>query len=112
MDKVKQARVKTQIAPELRCVAMRADNDQCTRRKKEGSEYCGTHTQGVPHGVVGGSKMRKTEVWAENVDGIIYYLDDGGAVYKTEDVMNKKVNPQVIGSWYRDGDAYGVTTTI
>ena len=56
--------------------------------------------------------MRKTEVWAENVDGIIYYLDDGGAVYKTEDVMNKKVNPQVIGSWYRDGDAYGVTTTI
>ncbi len=112
LDFAKQARVKTQIAPELRCVAMRADNDQCTRRKKAGSEYCGTHTKGVPHGVLGASKMRKTDVWAENVDGIIYYLDETGAVYKTEEVMNKKVNPLVIGHWHREGEKYVVTTTI
>ena len=107
----KPARVKTHVAPALRCVAMRADDAQCTRRKKDGSEYCGTHTKGVPHGVVGADKVRKTDVWAENVDGIIYYLDDGGAVYKTEDVMNKKVNPQVIGRWERAGDEYALTMT-
>ena len=112
LDPPKQARVKTQIAPELRCVAMRADNDQCTRRKKDGSEYCGTHTKGVPHGVLGASKMRKTDVWAENVDGIIYYLDETGAVYKTEEVMNKKMNPLVIGQWHREGEKYVVTMTI
>ena len=66
----------------------------------------------VPHGVVGGSKVRKTEVWAENIDGIICYLDETGAVYKTEDVMNKKMNPQVIGQWTLAEGKYAITMTI
>jgi hypothetical protein len=108
-ETLKPVRVKATIEPEMRCVAMRADNDQCTRRRKEGSEYCGTHTKGVPHGVVGGSKVRKTEVWAENIDGIICYLDETGAVYKTEDVMNKKMNPSIIGQWTLVDGKYDIT---
>ena len=110
-DFVKQARVKTLISPELRCTAMRADDDQCTRRKKEGSEYCGTHTKGVPHGVVGAAKMRKLDLRAEDVGGIIYWLDSAHQVYKTEDVMNKKTNPAVIGTWKLVGEKYELDLT-
>ena len=35
-----------------RCCAKRANNEQCTRRKKNESEYCGTHMKGTPNGVI------------------------------------------------------------
>ena len=35
-----------------RCMAKRANGEQCTRRKKQDSCYCGTHTKGTPHGTV------------------------------------------------------------
>lgn len=104
-----KARVKTQISPELRCAAMRADDDQCTRRKKEGSDYCGTHTKGVPHGVVGAAKMRKLDLRAEDIGGIIYWLDAAHNVYKTEDVMNKKTNPAILGTWALVNEQYELT---
>jgi hypothetical protein len=64
-----------------RCNAKRASGEQCTRKKKENSEYCGTHTKGTPHGVIQlnegvglESKKINSEVVAEEINGIVYKL--------------------------------------
>ena len=41
------------IPPNERCCGIRANGQQCTRRKKEGQDkYCGTHIKGTPHGTL------------------------------------------------------------
>jgi hypothetical protein len=51
-DFLKRKRVKNVVPYFDRCCAKRASSEQCTRRKKEGCEYCGTHMKGTPHGIV------------------------------------------------------------
>ena len=51
-DFQKRKRVKNFVPIFDRCCAKRASNEQCTRRKKEGCEFCGTHLKGTPHGVI------------------------------------------------------------
>jgi hypothetical protein len=51
-DFQKRKRVKNFVPVYDRCCAKRASNEQCTRRKKDGSEFCGTHVKGTPHGIV------------------------------------------------------------
>src|SRR6056300_1938412 len=51
-DISKRKRVKNTIPETNRCNAKRASGEQCTRRKKEGCEYCGTHVKGTPHGLI------------------------------------------------------------
>jgi hypothetical protein len=78
-----------------RCVAKRANDEQCTRRKKKGCDYCGTHSKNSPNGeveVVSG--LRKKEVWAEEVMGIVRYVDAEGNSYNVEDVLSEKENPR------------------
>jgi hypothetical protein len=102
----KKKRVKQDIETEKRCSAYRADTKQCTRRKKQGSEYCGTHVKGIPNGIVSPEEecenhkhsSQKVEVVAREIDGIVYYIDDSQNVYKTEDVMNNIENPRQIGT--------------
>jgi hypothetical protein len=36
------------------------------------------------------------EVIAEEVCGIVYYIDKNNNVYKTEDILEGKLNPRVI----------------
>jgi hypothetical protein len=48
---------------------------------------------------------------AEDVGGIIYWLDSAHQVYKTEDVMNKKTNPAVIGTWRLVDEKYELDLT-
>ena len=43
------------------------------------------------------SKSQQKEVWAEDINGIIYYLDAENNVYKTEDVKLNKRNPEIVG---------------
>jgi hypothetical protein len=51
-DFSKRKRVKNTVPLFDRCCAKRASNEQCTRKKKTGFEYCGTHIKGTPHGIV------------------------------------------------------------
>jgi hypothetical protein len=48
------------------------------------------------------------EVFAEEVKGIVYYLDKHGNVYQTEDIMNEVENPRVIARWMKQGDVYTI----
>lgn len=112
-DFQKRKRVKNFVPIFDRCCAKRASNEQCTRRKKDDSEYCGTHMKGTPHGVMDmGDEVKttaqKVEVWAQDIKGIIYYIDKNNNVYQAEDVMINKVNPKIIAKYIKNDDEYSI----
>ena len=113
-DFAKRKRVKNVVPFFDRCSAKRANNEQCTRRKKEGCEYCGTHTKGTPHGVLeeskteNGQNVQKIEVWAQDIQGIVYYIDKNGNVYQTEDILGNKTNPKIIAKYVQTGDVFSI----
>jgi hypothetical protein len=104
-DFVKRKRVKNSIPDLNRCNAKRANGEQCTRRRKEQCEFCGTHFKGAPHGLItSGANPTDThkhnlEVLAEDVNGIIYYVDKHTNVYNMEDILGQKENPRIIGNY-------------
>jgi hypothetical protein len=108
-DFIKRKRIKNAIPVTNRCNALRANNEQCTRRRKDGSEFCGTHTKGTPHGLVESinnneSNDKKIEVIATEVQGIVYYIDNIKNVYNTEDIMNGVTDPQIIATYEKNGN--------
>jgi len=112
-DFQKRKRVKNFVPIFDRCCAKRASNEQCTRRKKEGIEYCGTHMKGTPHGIMqieSEQKVntQKVEVWAQDIKGIIYYIDKNNNVYQAEDIMGNKNNPKVIAKYVKTNEDYSI----
>jgi hypothetical protein len=110
-DFVKRKRVKNVVPHVDRCCAKRATEEQCTRRKKSGYEFCGTHVKCTPHGIYNDcddnesiQDTKTIEVWAQDIKGIIYYIDKNTNVYKAEDVVGNKLNPQIIAAYeFKDG---------
>ena len=51
-DFTKRKRVKNVVPIQLRCCAKRANGEQCTRRKKDDNDFCGTHIKGIPYGKI------------------------------------------------------------
>ena len=111
-DFMKRKRVKNVVHLSDRCCAKRANGEQCTRRRKEeGTEFCGTHLKGTPHGTCDQEEEtkpngHKIEVWAQDIQGIIYYIDKAFNVYQVEDIMQSKVNPKVIAKYVKIGETY------
>lgn len=92
-DFSKRKRVKNHVPQYDRCTARRADGCQCTRRKKDGDDYCGTHLKGTPHGEITqneGDKKKKVELTIINNKGISHYVDSTGKQFSAEMVMNCK----------------------
>ena len=112
-DFLKRKRVKNVVHLSDRCCAKRASGEQCTRRKKTDCEYCGTHMKGTPHGICDNEEDnkpvgQKVEVWAQEIQGIIYYIDKVGNVYQVEDIIVNKVNPKVIAKYVKNGEQYSI----
>lgn len=110
-DFQKRKRIKNTIPLHDRCSAVRANEEQCTRRRKDGSLFCGTHIKGTPHGVVNdGTKepcsYLKINVSAEEICGIIYYIDSSGNVYDPQDIFQNIQNPRIIAHYKKEGDKY------
>ncbi len=114
-DFVKRKRVKNVVPLFDRCVAKRANNEQCSRRKKVGCEYCGTHLKGTPNGMVATTTPgddhhdnevveHRLEVWAQDIMGITYYIDGQDNVYQAEDVIMNKENPKIIAKYVKNED--------
>ena len=80
-DFMKRKRNKMGINVCERCTAKRSNGEQCTRRKKTGHEFCGTHTKGIPHGVCEVINIpqvptiNKIEVRVQDINGIMYFID-------------------------------------
>jgi hypothetical protein len=112
-DFQKRKRVKNVVPFFDRCCAKRASNEQCTRRKKDGIEYCGTHMKGTPHGIIDNQNeskpnTQKIEVWAQDIQGIVYYIDKTFNVYQAEDIIINKLNPKIIAKYVKNGDVYSI----
>ena len=51
-DFIKRRRIKNTIPITNRCNAKRSNGEQCTRRRKENCEFCGTHSKSTPYGLI------------------------------------------------------------
>jgi len=113
-DLNKRKRVKNTVPVTNRCNAKRASGEQCTRRRKNDSEYCGTHVKGTPHGLVtdmlsdSNDLAVKYEVYAKEIGGIVYYIDDIGNVYDTEEVLKNTENPRIVAKYVKQNNLYTI----
>ena len=123
-DFEKRKRSKNNVPIHEQCVAKKADGSRCTRRKRDGSEFCGTHVKGVPHGQVASneadtetnandsamtqnqmmvqSSVKKLEVWLEDINGIMHYIDNNYNIYNNEDIIKGVENPKIIHKYEKD----------
>lgn len=113
-DFVKRKRIKNTIPTSNRCNAKRANGEQCTRRRKKDCEYCGTHSKGIPNGSFDSNDInnmnttKKIEVFAEEIKGIVYYIDNYMNVYKTEDILKGKENPTIVAKYVKNDNIYTI----
>ena len=112
-DFIKRKRIKNVIPTINRCNAKRASGEQCTRRRKKDCEYCGTHSKGTPHGLIQSENpndvvSEKMEVCAYDIRGIVYYIDKYNNVYRTEDILMGKENPQIIAKCEKNNNEYTI----
>jgi len=110
-DFQKRKRVKNFVPIYDRCCAKRAAGEQCTRRRKDESVYCGTHMKGTPHGIMDNSQepkvtTQKIDVWAQDIQGIIYYIDNFNNVYDTADIIKNQINPKIIAKYTKNGENF------
>jgi hypothetical protein len=101
-DLQKRKRVRNAVPICERCIANRINNTQCTRRRQQGYEFCGTHIKGQPYGVIqdkletNAPVMKQVDIRNEEINGIHYYIDNNNNVYNTEDILSNKPNPTII----------------
>jgi len=111
-DFAKRKRSKSVVPFYNRCIAKKACREQCTRKKQDGSEFCGTHDKNRPHGVISSNineevaKNMELEIWIQEINGINYYIDNNNNIYKTEDIIHNNKNPQIIAKYEKENDVY------
>jgi len=111
-DFAKRKRIKTFVPIYDRCCGKRANGEQCTRRKMADNELCGTHIKGIPYGKVESEEVKinteKVEVWGEDIQGIIYYIDKLNNVYDNTDIIKNILNPKIIAKYVKVGNSYSI----
>ena len=114
IDFQKRKRTKNITPQYIRCCAKRANGEQCTRKKKNDICYCGTHEKNRPHGTIEDIKenlnIKKKEVWLEDINGILHYIDADNNIYNTEDILNNITNPEVIYKYKMINNKYIIIT--
>jgi len=99
-DFAKRKRVQNTIPVDNRCIATKSGGERCTRRRKDGCEYCGTHSKNMSNeSDKSGEGTKKMEVFAKEMEGIVYYVDEFHNVYRTEDILNEVENPKVVATY-------------
>jgi hypothetical protein len=105
LDFEKRKRVKNTVPVCECCRAKRANGLRCTRRRKAGLYFCGTHEKGIPHGKIDDESITtecigtKISVWLQDIDGILCYIDANHNSYQMEDIMQDKISPRVISKY-------------
>lgn len=112
-DFLKRKRVKNTVPNYERCCAKRASGEQCTRRRKDESSYCGTHSKGTPHGIISDTEnssqiTTKVEVSTIDIKGIVYYIDNTCNVYDPQDIVANNINPKIIAKYVKNDDEYTI----
>ncbi len=106
-DFTKRKRQKTKVPLFNRCIAKKAGGEQCTRRKKDNLDFCGTHSKGQPYGTVQTTETNNYEnvtVHTREIKGIIYYMDEVENIYHPKDIIERKMNPRIISKYTQNAD--------
>ena len=116
-DFTKRKRVKNHVPLYERCCALKSNGKQCTRRKKDNEEFCGTHIKGTPHGKTNDTnskknELKKVQVFTKEIQGITYFIDKDGNVYDTHDIHEMKKNPKIITKYIIDSEGNYKIPTI
>ena len=53
-------------------------------------------------------ELLNADVVAKDIHGIVYYIDQFNNVYKTEDILNEKKNPEIIAKCEIINGEYGI----
>ena len=110
-DFQKRTRTKNNIPNYERCCALRLNGERCTRKKRTGNEYCGTHIKGVPYGCIDSKPVvesSKVDIWVEDINGINQWIDRSHNVYSTADIIASVKNPRVISRWIKINGEYAI----
>jgi hypothetical protein len=105
-------KVKTKNTPSnQRCIARKTINEQCIRRKNKTSCFCGIHSKIQPFGfykdcTIDSCIMRIMVLSTQDICGIVYHVDEFLNIYNTEDVIDNKQNPKIIGKATKVNDTY------
>jgi hypothetical protein len=85
------------------CTAICSNGKKCVRKCCAGFECCGTHKP-----VTGTTTQLPLTsahtIFVEDIDGIAYYLDTYGNIFKAEDILRQSLTPKVIGQYVRRSD--------
>jgi len=96
-----------------RCIAIRNGGLQCSRRRKNGTNFCGTHARCIQGGEVDTISNTNENPVVDNIpsiptgneralhasvslSGIPQFVDDGGNIWCAEDVCAGHVNPRSV----------------
>ena len=86
-------------------------NNNAHEEKKKDEKFCGTHIKGIPHGELTEVQQKKTHnlktVFAQEIKGIVYWIDDENNVYDNQDVYNNKDNPKIIAKYEKKKNNVG-----
>ena len=69
--------------------------------------------KGLPHGLIDNQEdteeeIHKVEVWAQDILGIIYYIDKNNNVYQVEDIVSNKPNPKIIAKYVKTSTGFSI----
>ena len=92
------------------CVAICSNGKKCVRKSCIGINYCGTHKhllslkeEGTSTDDVSKNISTCTHsIFVEDIDGIAYYMDSYGNVFKAEDILQQSLTPSIIAKYTRD----------
>lgn len=105
-DFQKRKRTKNSVSFCELCKAKKANGTQCTRRKKPGHDFCGTHVKGTPCGVIDNEEVMKNithkDLMTLDIRGIYYYVDNDGNVYNHKDILTNSTHPTIIARLKKD----------
>lgn len=78
------------------CSAICSNGQKCARKRCVGFEYCGTHKQEQNSDATTTPTCQHT-IFVEDIDGIAYYLDSFGNIFRPEDILMQSLTPAIIG---------------
>ena len=96
-DKKKKRKKNKVLNSEELCMAKKADNHQCTRRRKPNCDYCGKHLNNLKFGRIDDEEKfndnsKYIRTLHERIEGEDYLIDDNNILYTFD-----KENPKVLG---------------
>ena len=109
-DFIKRKRVKNSVPVAERCCAKRANNEQCTRRRKSNCNFCGTHSNDNSDSTI--ENVVKKELMVVDLKGIVYYIDNDRNVYNTADVLSNRENPSIVAHYEKHGEEYIISSFV